>query len=68
MIDRPTSPIAFQHYPEVGAGSTANIKTGPKLGEDGRRQTFGEDIGVLGRSGNVQDTNFTESDSFSDEV
>jgi len=45
-----------------------NIETGPKLHEHGRRKTFGEDVGVLGRSGNVQDADFTEGDSFSNEV
>jgi hypothetical protein len=34
MVDRPISPITFQHSPAVGAGSIANIKTEPKLVED----------------------------------
>jgi hypothetical protein len=45
-----------------------NIETGPKLREHRHQQTFGEDVGILGRSGNVQDTDFTKGDSLSDEV
>jgi hypothetical protein len=66
--DRPTWHVTFQHSPAVGTRSTANIKTGPKLREHGRQRTFGEDVGILQRSGNVQDADFTEDDSFSDEV
>jgi hypothetical protein len=36
MVDRPTCHITFQHSPTVRTGSTANIKTGPKLCEDRR--------------------------------
>jgi hypothetical protein len=68
MVDRPTSPITFQHSPTVETRSIAYIETGPKLGEDWRQQTFGEDIGILWRSGNMQDTDLTKGDLLSDEV
>jgi hypothetical protein len=39
-----------------------------KLSENGRQQSFGEDIGVLRRGGDVQDANFTKGDSLSNKV
>jgi hypothetical protein len=45
-----------------------NGETEPELEEDRRRKPFGEDVGVLGGSRNMQHTNSTNSNLVANEM
>jgi len=49
-------------------GSTANVKIGSKLLKYICWETLGEDIGVLGRRGDMENPNLTEGDTLLNKV
>ena len=48
--------------------ATLHIQTGSELRKYLSGKTFGEDVGILGQSWDMQDTNITNSDMLSDKV
>ena len=45
-------------------GSGVDVLAGTKLFEDGRRKTFGEDVGVLQTRRHMKNASFSQSDVF----